>query len=86
MVLETDLFMMIRNEFEPRGYKITKRKMWYFTFWLVGLFDPIMNELRTSWDWDIDMKNNKSKRDLNITYIPTKDAVSETCNFLIDKG
>ena len=81
-----DLFKMVRDEFKPRGYKVTERKMWYFTFWLISLIDPMMSELKPSWDWDVNFDNSKSKRDLNIVYKSVKDAVSETCNFLIDQG
>ena len=77
---------VIYDEYRPRGYKISKKKMGGFMIWLGSLFDAQMKMMKEFLDRPVVLDNSKSRKELGISYIGFKEMNIETCEWLLTSG
>ena len=81
-----DLADILHEAFAKRGYKIPRFQMPSFLVRLVALFDPKVQAVVNSLDWDYKISNEKAKRILKWNPRSPKEAVVSMTESLIEQG
>jgi hypothetical protein len=78
---------MLKEEFDPQGYKINTRELTQrCVLKVAAMFDPVAAHAVDKFAWEHDLDNSRSKQVLGINYTPVKESVVDMAYSMFKTG